>query len=98
MHYYSDLGYGTCRLYFLRDKEQREVDFLAVKDEKPWFLVETKLSAEKPVSKNLSYYQEMLQVPHAFQVTRDLPYVNRDCFEENQPVKVPAATFLSQLI
>ena len=41
---WTDLGFGDFELRYLRDKQKREVDFLVVRDRKPWFLVEAKLS------------------------------------------------------
>ena len=43
-HYWTDRGIGQYDLYFIRDKEKREVDFLVVKNNHPWFLVEVKTS------------------------------------------------------
>lgn len=98
VQFWTDRGLGEYGLYYLRDKEKREVDFLVTKNRKPWFLVEAKSSGEKGISKWLYYFQEKLQVPHAFQIGFDLPYVNKDCFSVDGPVIVPAKTFLSQLI
>ncbi|MCY4357671.1 MAG: DUF4143 domain-containing protein [Gammaproteobacteria bacterium] len=39
---WNDLGYGIFALAYLRDKEKREVDFVVVDNDKPWFLVEVK--------------------------------------------------------
>lgn len=98
VHFWNDAGFGKYDLYYIRDKEQREVDFVVVRDDKPWFLVEAKYSNNKAISPNLCYFQEVTQARHAFQVIIDLPWVNRDCFEETRPVIVPAKTFLSQLL
>lgn len=98
VQFWTDRGFGEYGLYYLRDKEKREVDFLVTKDRKPWFLVEVKASGDQGISRWLHYYKEKLQVPHAFQIGFDLPYVNRDCFKEKDPIIVPAKTFLSQLI
>lgn len=94
---WNDLGLGRFELCYLRDKEQREVDFLVVKDRQPWFLAEVKRGSER-LSPALAYFQSQTRAPHAFQVTLDLDYVEADCFAERQPVVVPARTFLSQLI
>lgn len=67
------------------------------KDEKPWFLVEVKLSAQN-ISPSLYYFQKATEAKHAFQVVIDLPYVDKNCFDELTPTIVPARTFLSQLI
>ena len=97
VQYWTDFGFGKFELHYLRDKDKREVDFLVTKDEKPWFLVEVKVK-NTALSPTLSYFQEQTKAPHAFQVVFDLPYVNKDCFKENDPVVVPAKTFFSQLI
>lgn len=74
----------------------REVNFLVVKDAKPWLLVEAKLS-ETSVSPSLHYYREQLKVPHAFQVLCNAPFVKADPFDRKDPVLVSALTFLSML-
>jgi predicted AAA+ superfamily ATPase len=98
VQFWTDQGYGEYGLYYLRDKDKREVNFLVTKDHKPWFLVETKASEQNGISRWLYYYQEKLKVPHAFQIGFDLPYVDQDCFKFKEPIIVPARTFLSQLI
>lgn len=97
-HLWTDRGLGEYSLHFLRDKEQREVDFLVTKDEIPWFLVEVKASSNGGLSKSLFHFQKQLKAAHAFQVTFDLPYVNQNAFSYHDPVIVPASTFLSQLV
>jgi len=98
IHFWTDRGFGDFGLYFLRDKEKNEVDFLVTKNEKPWFLVEVKAKANGGISKALFHFQHQTSAPHAFQVAFDLPYVNKDCFSHHEPIIVPASTFLSQLI
>lgn len=98
VQFWTDRGLGEYGLYYLRDKEKREVDFLITKNQKPWFLVEAKKNGEKGISRWLYYYQDKLKVPHAFQIGSDLPFIQKDCFTFNEPIIVPAKTFLSQLI
>ncbi len=98
VHFWTDLGFGEYNLFYLRDKNKREVDFLVTKDKKPWFLVEVKASSHDKLSKCLEYFYKELDVKHAFQVVYEMPYVDTDCFKEKKPVIVPASTFLSQLI
>jgi len=43
-------------LRYVRDREKHEVDFLLVKDGKPWVLVEAKVSASGPPS-SLYYFK-----------------------------------------
>jgi uncharacterized protein len=98
VNFWTDYGLGQYDLWFLRDKEQREVDFLVSKDKKPWFLVEVKLSSSGGISKNLSFFQDKVKARHAFQVVFDLDFVKADCFKYTSPVIVPVQTFLSQLV
>lgn len=98
VNYWTDYGLGQYALWFIRDKEKREVDFLVSRDNKPWFLVEVKLSSKGGISKNLAYFQEKIKARHAFQVTFDMEYIPRDCFKHTTPIIVPARTFLTQLV
>ena len=93
---WTDLGYGDFSLGYLRDKSRREVDFVVTRDGKPWFLVEVK-KGEESLSDALGFFQNRLGAKHAFQVVLDAEYVDKDCFEYEFPVVVPARTFLSQL-
>lgn len=93
---WTDLGFGHFELRYLRDKQKREVDFLVVRDRKPWFLVEVKLS-DKTLSSALAYFQAQIKAPHAFQIVMNLPFEPADCFSVHRPVMVPARTLLSQL-
>lgn len=82
---------------YLRDKQKREVDFLVVRDRKPWFLVEVKLT-DTSLSPSLAYFQTQTRALHAFQMVMNLPYEQVDCIEVRQPVVVPAKTFLTQIL
>jgi len=98
VHYWSDTGVGDYGLFFLRDKEKREVDFLVSKDGEPWFIVEVKSSMHQPLSPALEVFAKQLKVDHVFQVAVDGEYVDKDVFELKRPVIVSAKTFLSQLV
>jgi predicted AAA+ superfamily ATPase len=97
VHGWTDLGLGSFELRYVRDKQKREVDFLVVRDRKPWFLVEVK-SNDAGLAPALSYYHERLGTEHAFQVVTGLPFEDVDCFAYRRPVAVPAHTLLSQLL
>jgi len=98
VHWWTDIGLGEYHLYYLRDKEKREVDFLVTRDDIPWFLVEVKTSGKQSLNKNLFYFQKKTGAQHAFQVAFDLEFIAQDCFSVKKPVIVPATTFLSQLV
>jgi predicted AAA+ superfamily ATPase len=97
-HYWEDIGLGRFGLHYLRDKQQREVDFLVVRDGCPMVLVEVKAGESKQPTTHLTYFQNLLQAPHALQVCFAAPFVDRDCLSFTDPTVVPARTFLSQLI
>lgn len=97
-HWWTDTGLGKYELFYLRDKEKREVDFLIVKNAKPWLMIEVKSSANQHVSPHLKYFHQALKVPHACQIVYDLPYQELDCFSLTKPLIVPMRTFLSQLV
>jgi predicted AAA+ superfamily ATPase len=94
---WTDLGLGRFELRYLRDKQKREVDFLVVRDRKPWFLVEVKL-AERALSPALGYFQAATRAPHAFQAVVEMEHIAADCFARGEPTVVPARTLLSQLL
>lgn len=98
VHFWTDAGFGDFGLFYLRDKQKREVDFLITRDNHPFFLVESKFSETKSINPSLAYFQKQTSAPHAFQVAFAMDYVDRDCFAEKRPVRVPLITLLSQLI
>lgn len=104
-HFWSDHGLGEFELRYLRDKGQREVDFLLVRDGQPWCLIEVKSSGSAPLSPNLRFFQQQLQAPYALQIAADLEFVAEDPFarppstkDMRPPLVVPAQTLLSQLV
>lgn len=98
VHFWNDSGFGNFAIYFLRTKDQKEVDFLVTREGKPWLMVEVKSSGMEHLSPHLFSFQKELNAPHVLQVALDLPYVDEDCFTLKQPSIVPVKTFLSQLI
>ena len=93
---WTDIGLGDYALYYIRDKQKHEVDFLVTKDGKPWFLVEAK-SSETSISPVLGKVQAAIGARHAFQIVVNMPFVNANAFDFTRPVIVSARTFLSQL-
>jgi hypothetical protein len=66
-HFTQDWGLPPLELYYLRDREKREVDFLLTLDRKPWALIEAKLSEKSPAPA-MKYFAERLKVKHQIQV------------------------------
>ncbi|MFH1672769.1 MAG: ATP-binding protein [Pseudomonadota bacterium] len=98
VHWWADNGFGEYGLYFLRDKDAREVDFLVTRNQEPWFLVEVKTGRDTSVSKELIHFQKRIRAPHAFQAVFSMDYVGADCFATDRPTIVPVQTLLSQLV
>jgi len=59
---WTDFGLGDYELWFLRNKEKEEVDFLVTEDKKPMFMVEAKFS-ETSISPHLIKFQNLLNIP-----------------------------------
>lgn len=97
VHVWTDQGFGQYDLYFLRDKEKREVDFLVSKNNEPWFMVEVKTSMDDKLSSNLETFREQLNPKHVFQIAVEGNFVDQDVFQSKRPLIVPAQTFLSHL-
>ncbi|OAM91517.1 hypothetical protein AW736_02785 [Termitidicoccus mucosus] len=91
------MGLGEFELRYLRDKLKRKVDFLVVRDRKPWILIEIK-KAETSLSPALAHFQNETGAAHAFQAVLDMPFVKADCFKTDTPTVVPAKTLFSQLL
>ncbi|MBP7795988.1 MAG: ATP-binding protein [Elusimicrobiales bacterium] len=89
---YDSLGYKT-QLYFLRDLESREIDFLFEVDKKIWFIVEVKLNDES-LSSNFKYFINKLNIPYSYQVIKK---ENIDKFTNGVRI-ISASKFLTGLI
>ncbi len=70
-HFSQDWGFEPLELYFVRDKEKREVDFLITKSGKPWMLIEAKRQSTEPIPA-LHYFAERMGVKHKFLIVAHL--------------------------
>jgi len=93
VHFITDYEGYRAELYFLRDVDKREVDFLVTIDAKPWFAVEAKLS-DTNLSPNLLYFKERLSVPYVYQTVKREKI---DRLEKGARI-ISAGKFLSGLI
>jgi predicted AAA+ superfamily ATPase len=66
-HFHEDYNGHKMELRYIKDVEDREVDFIVLKDGKPEFAVECK-TGERQVSKSLLYYRTRLKLPKCYQV------------------------------
>jgi predicted AAA+ superfamily ATPase len=69
-HYHQDVFGLSAELFYLRDLEKREADFLVTWERTPWLIVECKLAAGGSLTP-LNYFAERLAVPHRFLVVRE---------------------------
>jgi predicted AAA+ superfamily ATPase len=66
-HFWTDTGEGVFELFYLRNKEKQEIDFLIVRDGVPWLPVEAKMS-DSELSSNWKRYAPLLPCKRGLQV------------------------------
>jgi len=98
VHWWNACGLGNFGLYYLRDKQKREVDFLVSCDNKPFIVVEVKSSSHDRISPNIDHFQKMLNAPHAFQLVFDMPVSNINPIELQRPAIIAAADLFKVLV
>jgi predicted AAA+ superfamily ATPase len=92
---WTEYGLGKFDLFYLRNKEHEEVDFLVTQDSKPLLLVEAKTDDESPAS-NLRKFQALLGVP-AVQLIRRNGVSRAFHNGPNRILVVSASTWLATL-
>jgi len=80
-------------LWYLRDIEKREVDFLVTVDDKPWFCVEVK-GSYNTIPSSLIYFQKRLNIPFTYLVIKE---EDIDLLKDNIRV-ISASKFLTALV
>ncbi|RLB54509.1 MAG: hypothetical protein DRI34_11905, partial [Deltaproteobacteria bacterium] len=96
-HFWTDTGEGDFELFFLRNKEKQEIDFLITRDGRPWLPVEVKLTDTTP-SKNWSKFLPALACRRALQVVAS-PVCRKEYQVAGATLLVAdAATVLSRLL
>lgn len=96
VHLWNDAAMGDFELFYLRDKQKREVDFLVTKDRKPWLMVEVKSNSSN-VSPALEYYNQLLQPKFCFQIVRNLKQERPRSLSHPKIEIIHAERFLSAL-
>jgi len=92
-HFLHDAHGYKAELHYLRDIEQREVDFLITIGRKPWLAIEVK-NIDQTISKNLCYFKDKLRIPFVYQLVKTS---NVD-FIQNKVRVMSIDTFLSGLV
>lgn len=93
VHFIVDNEGHRAELYYLRDVDKREADFLVTINNKPWFAVEVKLK-ETSLSPNLLYFRDRLAIPYVYQVVKK---EKTDTLEKGVRI-LSAGKFLSGII
>ncbi|OFZ12228.1 MAG: AAA family ATPase [Bdellovibrionales bacterium RBG_16_40_8] len=92
-HFKEDTEGFKMELRFLRDTNNREVDFVVLKDKKPLFAVECK-TGERQVSPAIYYFSERVPIPQFYQVHRG----QRDFEDKDAKIRVlPFYRFCKEL-
>lgn len=75
-HYLYDAKGYKAELFYLRDIEKREVDFLVAVNKKPWLAIEVK-SSDQTISPSLRYFGKKLAIPFQYQLvnTADVDFI-----------------------
>lgn len=97
IQFWNDIGVYKLELYYLRDQDKKEVDFLVVRNHQPWFSIEAKTSITNYLQ-SLSHFEKQLKTEYNLQVVKMMPFDNQPCFDRKGFWQVPAKTFLSQLV
>lgn len=96
-NYWSDIGYAKFELFYLRNKEKEEIDFLITKDKKPWLPIEVK-SGNKTPSRNWLKFLPQLNINYGIQVVRTKDVGECRIINDHKIIVVSASTLLSQLV
>ena len=92
-HYLEDTQGHQMELRFLRDTDGRELDFVVLKDQKPQFAVECKLS-DKALSPHIYYFKERTSIPHFYQVHMGHKHIEK----EKGITIIPFARFVQDIL
>lgn len=97
VHWLRDIEGEQVEMRYFRNKLKHEVDFVLLKDKKPWIAVEAKLS-EDHLHSGLKYFVERVDIPFAYQVVLN-PKQERLLYDEGgKKIRcVSAARFLTAL-
>jgi predicted AAA+ superfamily ATPase len=96
-HYMTDTGEADVELRYLRNKQKQEIDFLLVKDKKPWLPIEVKFSETSP-AKNWAFYFKHLPCNRGIQVIQKPGVKKIVAIESGEILIISAELFLPLLM
>lgn len=96
VHLWTDAAMGEFDLFYLKDKQKREVDFLVTKNKKPWLMIEVK-SNNNHTSPALDYFYNLLKPPFCFQIVKEKKQERPRSMAQPHIQIISAESFLSAL-
>ncbi len=91
-HFIEDTEGDKMELRYLKDLDGREIDFVILKNKKPFFCVECKVG-ERSISPNIHYFRDRLSIPYYYQV-----HLGQKHFQpENNVEVIPFLKFCKKL-
>jgi len=96
-HYWTDTGEGTFELRYLRNKGREEIDFLVLKNRKPWLPIEVKLT-DTALSPHWFSFLTQLRCEHALQLVQSKNINSTHKVGESVVRVVSAADVLAGLV
>lgn len=94
-HFVSDISGISVKLYYLRDTDKREVDFLVVWEDKPWLIAECKLKPGGGLTP-LRYFSDRLNIKERYLIVMENGI---DHLEHKSGIRIISANnFLMSLI
>lgn len=96
-HAWTDCAYGEFDLFYVRDKQKREIDFLITKNKKPYALIEVKSGQTQP-TEALIYYNKILKPDFCIQVVKKEIAINRQDLRISNIQVMHVEKFLGSLV
>jgi len=96
-HAWTDCAFGEFELYYVRDKQKREVDFLITDKNKPFALIEVK-SKTRELAPSLIYFNKLLKPKFCIQVVENERYESKPNLENPNIRVMSTKKFLSGLV
>jgi predicted AAA+ superfamily ATPase len=97
VHFLCDAGYGKFELSYLRNKEKKEIDFLILKNNRPFLPIEIKLSDTIP-SKNWQHLIPQTECKLGLQIIKTTGHHTRHHYPFGDILIISADQFLANLV
>lgn len=92
-HYWTDSGEGAFDLFYLKDKQKHEIDFLITKNKQPFLPIECKLNATN-ISSNFHSFNKHLKLRNIVQIVNKSNIKSVKNIDECRYVVISADQFL----